>query len=75
MKYIVAAMHRIAQDWAARQGLKQAEFKTVTQAFSLRGLPANTEIHVVDSTVKFQDSAKLNRTLESHFTNVHRHRL
>ena len=70
---IVCALHRLAVVWAERNGYEPGTYVTLTKSGTLRGLPANTEIIVVDTPFKFEDSSKLNEILKR-FTNV-RHEL
>lgn len=67
LTYIVAAMHGLAQRHAHKASI--THFKTVTQAFSLRGLPREAKIVVVDSELAFTDSRAMAKALER-FTNV-----
>lgn len=66
---IIAPRVSIADDWAHKQGMKTGEYLAVTKAASLRGLPANIEIIVVDTTVEFDDIQRIEATL-MRFTNV-----
>lgn len=68
---IVAALHRIAALWAARNDYQPGHYISVTQAKSLRGLHASTAIIVIDSNVKFEDSRAIDAAL-TRFTNVKR---
>lgn len=73
VRLVVAAMHRQAQDWATLRNWPPGSYHTVTQAQRLRGFAANTEIHVVDSGLAFQDSAEISCLLKTRFTNVQHH--
>jgi hypothetical protein len=68
MLMIVAPMHLHAHRYAKQQQI--AEYKTATEARSLRGLSSDTPIIVVDSGVRFQDDAALKHVLLTRFTNV-----
>jgi hypothetical protein len=68
---IVAPMHRLAHHYADQQRLETGTYITVTQAKSLKGLPANTPIIVIDTPLQFDDSRGIYAAL-ARFTNVTR---
>jgi hypothetical protein len=68
--FIICAMHRIGQDWAARYGLPIGSFKTITQAGSLLGMRRDARIVWLASRVDHPDAVIIERELKRRFTNV-----
>lgn len=68
--FIICARHKIGQDWAARYGLPVGSFKTITQAYSLRGMNRAARIVWLASRVIHPDAPIIERELKRRFTNV-----
>lgn len=66
---IVCPMHRVAEEWARRQGMAPGSYKTVTQVQPLKGVSPGFPIVFLDTKMRFTDSSVI-QLLRQRFTNV-----
>lgn len=71
---VVAPMFHLARSWAQRRGWPSDSYIVVTNYGRLRGYHPDTPIHVIDTTVRFED-IRVVELINTRFNNVQRYRL